>query len=63
MKKKLVIRKLKQLVIRRPKKIARITCGPFEGCEVYLLKNGFSGWLCRFVDTGDLGYIFRNEVQ
>jgi hypothetical protein len=63
MKKKLVIRKPKQLVIRRPKKMTRIICGPFKNRVVCLLKNGFSGWHCRFDDTGELGYVFRNEVQ
>ena len=53
----------KRLVIRKEKTVVKVTCGPFRGKLIQLLKSGFSGWHCRFVATGELGYVFRNEVQ
>jgi len=53
----------KRLVLRKAKTLVRVTCGPFKNRLVCLLKSGFSGWHCKFNDTGELGYIFRNEIQ
>jgi len=52
----------KQLVIRKPVTIVKAICGKFKGQKIQLMKRGFSGWHGKKVDTGEMVYLFSEEV-
>jgi hypothetical protein len=53
----------KRLVVRRkPVAVIKAICGKFKGQKIQLLKRGFSGWHGKKVDTGEMIYLFPEEV-
>jgi hypothetical protein len=51
----------KQLVVRKP--VTIIKRGKFKGKKIRLLKRGFSGWHGKIVETGEVVYLFNEEVS